>query len=156
MEFENITYGEDFFDNTPLSSIYCQIAEEMDDEFDMREEEEMVYKYFEECLSDEVRLAPTKNFIRKPDMFNSAFVCVLKHCKEKGFIKISSIFIFFCEYFNIPYGVAYKLLNDRIRQIILSKFIDYIGSDEYQRLKKEITGEDNIQYTLFELFGKKR
>ena len=92
--------------------------------------------------SDIMRLGSIKNVI------NELFVMFIRNsyniCN-----KVSSLFIFFCDYFDFNYHSIYELLHDKIKLRIKNEYKNIIGNDNYNKLCKK---HNTVQIrTLFDL-----
>lgn len=142
---------EEFYDNSTLTDIYRQISITDNDEFDYKEEEQLIVNLLETKFPIEFRRINNQRLIDDINLLNQSFVKLVKFCQEVNFFKTNIIFIVFCDYFDLNYGCIYSLLHKKIQEAIKKRYIKMVGHKEYysQKQKHEVK-KDFIQPTLFD------
>lgn len=149
MSDNNFSPSTEFkFAPTDLSSIYLGLSENNVEDVEDKNQEETLLYLFEKTFNKNFRQIDTKLLSSKVDLINKSFIMFWKVCRQCE-LKICSVFIFYCDYFDIDYNLIYKNLHAKLKSKIENDLIVMVGGyANYERIRKSFKSNHN---TLFDL-----
>lgn len=138
-----------------LQSIYSQLCISNDTNFDTYNELEYINKCIESCFTKEFLQINSDKLSSDHVLFNNSFIKLVKYANTKNYKKLHMIFVCFCTYFNIDEVLGFKILHEKIQDIIKNGYVKMVGKDTYKKMYKIYSKNYTKQISLFDLVKNK-
>lgn len=132
-----------------IKSVYSQICIEEDFMFDKLNENQWLIESIESVFNEKLRLIDSSILMKDSNLLNLSLVELIKYCYSKNYKKLCSIFIAYCDYFNLEYNSVYLLLSDKLKDNIKIQVKKIVGDKKYQKI--DLLANPNQFNTLFDL-----
>ena len=150
---ENSQIEDNVLSLESIQNIYAKLCIEEDTTFDILEESKQIENWIEECFDQKFRQIETKKLQEDFELLNTSFVKFLKFCFAKNFKKCGSLYIGYCDYFDLDYNKTFTSLHEKLQKLIKHACQCLIGPKCYQKYKNKLGTNETVKTpTLFELY----
>lgn len=134
-----------------LHNVYMALSITDDVPFDAKEETQFLLECIEDCFETKFLQIDEKVLQVDTNQINNSFVLLIKFCTtQRKFKKPATIFINYCDYFNLDYNKTYLQLHNKLQYLIEHGAKNLIGIKEYNKHKLR-SNNGIIIKTLFDL-----
>jgi hypothetical protein len=128
---------EDYLSEISLTNIYLSLSEEINTDFDMTDLTEKINTIMSEIYDKDFLLKSTEIIQGDQILINRSFVSLIKETEKIRYRQYSIIFLIYCDYFDLDSNKTFKLLHEKIRNIIEKSVAKVVGEKLYQKAKKQ-------------------